>query len=88
MKKKMKILLLAPVGALLLTSCVLSQKTIINDNAIGKKVGIVKAGPLKFQKDLSAETAAKNGGISKISVVETKDTWCFFHFRKTTVWGE
>jgi hypothetical protein len=47
-------------------------------NPVGSKVGTAKAtgflGILFFDQDASIATAAKNGGISKISTVDIKHT--------------
>ncbi len=64
------------VGAL--TSCSLTLPVNATSNAVGKKVGTASAtgylGILFFDQDASISTAAKNGGITKISTVDIKQT--------------
>lgn len=75
--KKMKIAMLAAVVALM-SSCSLTLPVNATSNAVGSKVGRAKAtgflGVLFFNQDASIRTAAKNGGISKISTVDIKNT--------------
>jgi len=62
----------------MLSSCALTLPVNATGHAIGKKVGTAKAtgylGILFFDADASIKTAAKNGGISKISTVDVKQT--------------
>ncbi len=62
----------------LLTSCALTLPVNATSNAVGSKVGTAKAtgylGIFWFNADASIQTAAKNGGISKISTVDIKQT--------------
>lgn len=78
MIKKVKISALALVASLALTSCSLTLPVTATSNPIGSKVGRAKAtgylGVLFFDADASIRTAAKNGGISKISTVDIKHT--------------
>ena len=78
MLKKIKpVLALIAVGAFL-SSCSLTLPVTATSNAVGSKVGTAKAtgylGILFFNADASIQTAAKNGGISKISTVDIKHT--------------
>lgn len=86
MKKSIRPLLLAPIAALMLSSCV-SVTNMMTDNPVGTKKGVAKA---KFlgSKDISLEKASRNGGITKISLVEVRITYFILPFVKTTVWGE
>jgi len=62
----------------MMTSCALTLPVNATSNAVGNKVGTAKAtgflGVLFFNQDASIKTAAKNGGISKISTVDIKHT--------------
>jgi len=62
----------------LLSSCSLTVPVAATSNAIGKKVGTAVAtgylGVLFLNQDASIRTAAKNGGITKISTVDVKKT--------------
>jgi len=64
--------------AALLSSCALTLPVNATSNPVGKKVGTATAtgylGILFFDQDASIRTAAKNGGISKISTVDIKQT--------------
>lgn len=62
--------------AAVMTSCSVTLPVNATSNAVGSKVGKAKAtgylGFLFFDQDASIKTAAKNGGISKISTVDIK----------------
>ncbi|MFN0188104.1 MAG: TRL-like family protein [Bacteroidia bacterium] len=78
MIKKIKtlVLLLSVVG--MVSSCSLTLPVGATSNTIGNKVGTAKAtgflGFLFFNADASIRTAAKNGGITKVSTVDIKHT--------------
>ncbi|MBN2890764.1 MAG: TRL-like family protein [Bacteroidales bacterium] len=77
MKKLRNSLLgLAVAGLMLLSSCSIVVPVAATGNPMGNKVGTSKAtvylGILAFDQDASIQTAAKNGGISKISTVDQK----------------
>ena len=65
------------MGAMM-SSCALTMPVTATSNPIGSKVGTAKAtgylGYLFFDQDASILTAAKNGGITKISTVDIKQT--------------
>ncbi len=73
--KKMKIAMLLGSVALM-SSCSLTLPVNATSNTVGTKVGRSKAtgylGCLFFNQDASIRTAAKNGGITKISTVDIK----------------
>ncbi|MDT3739565.1 MAG: TRL-like family protein [Candidatus Kapabacteria bacterium] len=75
---KLKILVSAVVLSIVafLSSCSLTLPVAATSNAVGSKVGTATAtgylGILFFDADASIQTAAKNGGISKISTVDVK----------------
>ncbi|HLF35574.1 MAG TPA: TRL-like family protein [Cyclobacteriaceae bacterium] len=62
----------------LMSSCALTLPVNATSNPVGSKVGMAKAtGYLQvlfFNQDASIRTAAKNGGITKISTVDIKQT--------------
>lgn len=64
--------------ASMLSSCALTTPINATSNPLGTKVGTAKAtgflGVLFFDGDASIRTAAKNGGITKISTVDIKHT--------------
>jgi len=81
MKKMRNSLLgLAVAGLLFLSSCSIVMPLGATGNTIGSKVGTSKAtlylapAPMgiAFDQDASIQTAAKNGGITKISTVDVK----------------
>ncbi len=76
-KKAKTIIALFAVGAML-TSCALTLPVNATSNPVGKKVGRATAtgylGMLFFNADASIQSAAKNGGITKISTVDVKQT--------------
>jgi hypothetical protein len=78
MSKKIKIIAAAFVVAILVTSCSLTLPVNATGYAVGSKVGTAKAtgylGILFFNADASIKTAAKNGGITRISSVDLKQT--------------
>jgi hypothetical protein len=76
--KKIKMFAAMISVAALLSSCALTLPVNATSNPVGKKVGTATAtgylGILFFDQDASIRTAAKNGGISKISTVDIKQT--------------
>ena len=83
MKKfKLSLLGLIAAGALFLSSCSAILPVTATSNPVGSKVGTAQAtsylGPIgygfSFNQDASIQTAAKNGGITKISTVDMKVT--------------
>lgn len=78
MLKKIKTVLTVTVAAAFLSSCSLVLPVNATSNTVGSKVGTAKAtgylGVLFFNQDASIQAAAKNGGISKISTVDIKQT--------------
>jgi len=61
-----------------MTSCALTLPVNATSNPVGSKVGTAKATgylfALFFNADASIQAAAKNGGITKISTVDLKQT--------------
>ena len=92
--KKLKTILAASTIALLLASCSATTPSMITQNSVGTKVGkssgTVYLGFLAFGADWGLQTAAKNGGISKIATVDTKLTNVLFIIMtyETIVTGE
>jgi hypothetical protein len=78
MIKRIKVFVAAIVVAGLLSGCALTLPVNATGNSVGNKVGTAKAtgyfGILFFDQDASIQTAAKNGGITKISTVDIKQT--------------
>jgi hypothetical protein len=76
--KKSKIMALTLAIGLFLSSCALTLPVNATGYAVGSKVGTAKAtgylGILFFNGDASIKTAAKNGGITRISSVDIKHT--------------
>ncbi len=64
-----------------MSSCSLTLPVNATSNKVGSKVGTAKAtgylGVLFFGQDASIQTAAKNGGIKKISTVDIKQNNLF-----------
>jgi hypothetical protein len=62
----------------IMTSCSLTLPVNATSNPVGSKVGTATAtgflGILFFNADASIRSAAKNGGISRISTVDIKQT--------------
>ena len=77
MKKVKTIFALLAVVAMM-SSCALTLPVNATSNPVGNKVGTATAtgylGILFFNADASIITAAKNGGITKISTVDIKQT--------------
>ncbi|MBN9400408.1 MAG: TRL-like family protein ['Candidatus Kapabacteria' thiocyanatum] len=75
---KLKIFAAVMVASASLTACSLTLPVAATSNAVGSKVGTATATGfltvLYFNGDASIRTAAKNGGISKISTVDLKHT--------------
>jgi len=76
--KKIKLLISVLAIAAMMSSCALTLPVNATSNTIGSKVGTAKAtgylGILFFNQDASIQTAAKQGGITKISTVDIKYT--------------
>jgi hypothetical protein len=70
-----KIILLAS-SALIMASCSVSGPMMVSNNKIGSKRGVASRkiifGITFGHTDLSLQTAAKNGGITKIATVDWK----------------
>ena len=71
----------ALVVAVIVSSCALTLPVTATSNSVGSKVGTAQAtgyfGALFFNQDASIRSAAKNGGISKISTVDIKTSSLF-----------
>jgi hypothetical protein len=74
----MKKVLFVSLVALFLTSCAVTLPVNATSNEVGNKVGMSKAtgylNVLWFDQDASIQKAAKQGGITKISTVDLKQT--------------
>lgn len=74
--KKIKIFAAVLMASAMLSSCSLTLPVNATGNSVGSKVGTAKAtgylGILFFDADASIKSAAKNGGITKISTVDIK----------------
>jgi hypothetical protein len=72
-----KVLFISLMG-LFLTSCAVTLPVNATSNEVGSKVGMSKAtgylNILWFDQDASIQKAAKQGGITKISTVDLKQT--------------
>lgn len=85
----------AIAGAALMSSCAITVPVAATSNPVGSKVGSAKStqvlGFFPDGGDLSIKTAAKNGGISKISTVDFKHSLIFLFLvqrYETIVTGE
>lgn len=80
--------------AMIMSSCSITLPVAATSNAIGNKVGKSSGtcylGVLCFGVDASIQTAARNGGISKISTVDytQKNVLNIIITHETTVTGE
>lgn len=93
MIKKIKYVAGFCAAVLVLSSCSMTGPLTATGAPIGKKVGTAKANiicGLAFGGDYSIQTAAKNGGITKISTVDVKSFNVLFLYqsRQTIVTGE
>ena len=63
-------------AALSMTACSITMPVTATSNNVGSKVGTAKATVIlgAFDVDASIRTAAKQGGISKISTIDIKST--------------
>jgi hypothetical protein len=92
--KFVRTLSLAVVSSLILASCSLTTPVAATSNPVGSKKGQATGtcflSVLCFGADASIETAAKNGGITKISTVDitTKNILGIVVSYTTTVTGE
>lgn len=77
----MKVFAVLLILAASMSSCSLTLPVNATSNPVGNKVGRATAtgylGVLFFGADASIQTAAKNGGITKISTVDIKQTSIF-----------
>lgn len=77
MKQIRTLALLFVVGAML-SGCALTLPVSATSNPLGSKIGTATGtgylGVLFFNADASIRSAAKNGGITKISTVDLKQT--------------
>ena len=75
--KKIKTLLLMLGFVAVMTSCTMTLPVAATSNDFGNKVGTAKATViigLFFDQDASIKAACANGGITKISTVDVKQT--------------
>lgn len=76
MIKKIKIFAVLLSVVAMMSSCALTLPVNATSNPVGKKVGTATAtgylGYIFLDQDASIRTAAKNGGITKISTVDIK----------------
>ncbi len=76
MIRKIKTLAMTVAVAAMLTSCAITLPVAATSNPVGNKVGMAKGtiylGVFYFDQDASIKSAAKNGGITKISTVDVK----------------
>lgn len=74
--KRLKALIAVMITTVILASCSMTYPVAATSNPVGSKVGTSKGtvflGILAFGVDVSIQTAAKNGGITKISTVDMK----------------
>lgn len=95
MLKKSIFASLALAFVMFVSSCSVTTPVAATSNPVGSKVGVAKStqilGFFFDGGDLSIKTAAKNGGISKISTVDFKQKMVFLAFvmgYETIVTGE
>lgn len=76
--RKLKMFAAAVSAAALMTSCSITMPVSATSNTVGHKVGqstaTVYLQVFAFDADASIRTAAKNGGITKVSTVDIKQT--------------
>jgi len=95
MKKVRNTIIAAVAGMFLLSSCSVTLPVTATSNPVGSKVGVAKSnqilGFFPDGGDMSIQTAAKNGGIKKISTVDFKHKMIFLNIfisHETIVTGE
>ena len=92
MLKKIKTIIALLAVAGMMSSCALTLPVNATSNPVGTKVGTASAKGyfgMFFDGDASIRTAAKNGGITKISTVDIKTSTMFFIVTyETIVTGE
>ena len=78
LSKKVKWFVAVLLLAFIVTSCELTRPINATGYAVGSKIGTAKAtgylGVIFLNGDASIRTAAKNGGINRISTVDMKKT--------------
>jgi hypothetical protein len=81
MKNKFMTFMALAAAGLFMSNCALTLPVNATSNAVGSKVGTAKAsgyfGIIYMNQDASIAKAAKNGGITKISTVDLKQTSLF-----------
>lgn len=88
--KKLKIGILALMAGFFISSCTIVHQVEVTGNPVGTKKGVARESSFmnKYQ-DFSIQTAAKNGGITKIASLDyTQKVFLFIFFNKTVVTGE
>lgn len=81
----------ALTGLIVLAGCTSISPGTATSNPVGSKVGESSVNylfgiiPLSNPADMSIQKAARNGGITKISVVDVKYGWYYFWVTKTTI---
>ncbi|MBP1673032.1 MAG: hypothetical protein H6Q25_847 [Bacteroidetes bacterium] len=87
MKKLIYIFTVLIILGVFLASCTTTAPLAVTSNYVGTKVGVAKTTRFLFfypdGGDYSIQTAAKNGGITKIATVDIKRTPKFFYILET-----
>lgn len=92
--KTFKRLLFTAIFCISLSACSITMPGTATSNPVGSKVGTSKGTVVlgfSFDEDASIQTAAKNGGITRISTVDVKITNVLFYLfvtYETIVTGE
>jgi hypothetical protein len=84
--KRKQFFSLVLLTALGLSSCTVYRHTEVTGNPVGTKQGVARGSI--FNPDISLQTAAKNGNITKIGSVEVTYKTFILPFYKTVVTGE
>lgn len=88
--KKYVFILLAVLVIMGVTGCAITQPFDLTENPVGSKVGEA-TGTLAFGGayggfvDYSLQTAAKNGGITKIATVDVRTKYLLYAVEYTTI---
>ncbi len=86
--KKMKMMFVAGVCTLSMSSCTMMHTAVVTNNPVGSKKYTMKTKPFSKSQGVSYNEAMKKGKIEKLGIAEYKMTAFFFIKQELTITGE
>ena len=87
--RKMKLMFVAGVCALGMSSCTIMHTAVVTNNPVGSKKYTMKTKPFSKSQGVSYNEAMKKGKIEKLGIAEYKATVVFIFLKQElTITGE